>query len=454
MTMSRIGRSPIGINGLGRTVVYGRKRVPNPPASITARLIEAEAYDTFPAVSGRVIADGEDASAAAELRRRGVLLVEQGGRGGVADYTNYLANAIAARGIPTMVATANDHLLRPAPGVRIVTPFAYVRGRSAPARLARRFRLGPVLNGLRFLLALPRLFRLARGVAVVHTQGWERTSLGVIALLVLRSSGTAVVYTAHNTFERLSFELDSTTVYPPLVDHTIVHTRGDRERIRRGPVAVIPHGTYAPLAERAQAVSTEAARTALGLPADALVVLLFGVLREDKGLGDLLDAAVRSPRWHVLVAGKEEGALAAEASRLAAPSLAGRLSVHEGFQEMDAVGRFFAAADVVALPYRVASQSGVAHLAYGFARPVIAYPVGGLTEAVVDGTTGWLCTKPTATALQAALDDAASAGREECRRRGAAGREWASREFSWDAIAASTEAVYVAALSRRASPAR
>src|SRR5690349_19235624 len=151
MTMSRIGRSPMGIRGLGRTVVYGRSRVPRPPARITARLMRAEAYDTFPAVSGRAIADSGDA--VAELRRRGVLLVKQGGRGGVADYTNCLANAMAERGIPMTIATANDHLYRPGPGVRVATPFAYVRGHSAAAQLARRLHLGPVINGLRFLIA-------------------------------------------------------------------------------------------------------------------------------------------------------------------------------------------------------------------------------------------------------------------------------------------------------------
>src|SRR6266480_734313 len=35
---SRIGNSPIGIKGFGSTTVYGRKRVPVPPARITARL--------------------------------------------------------------------------------------------------------------------------------------------------------------------------------------------------------------------------------------------------------------------------------------------------------------------------------------------------------------------------------------------------------------------------------
>ncbi len=46
--MSSTGRSPIGINGLGSTVVYGRSRVPSPPARITARFIAARPRDRRP----------------------------------------------------------------------------------------------------------------------------------------------------------------------------------------------------------------------------------------------------------------------------------------------------------------------------------------------------------------------------------------------------------------------
>jgi glycosyltransferase involved in cell wall biosynthesis len=122
--------------------------------------------------------------------------------------------------------------------------------------------------------------------------------------------------------------------------------------------------------------------------------------------------------------------------------LAGRITIREGFHDIDAVAAFFAAADLVALPYRQVSQSGVLQLAYGFSRPVVAYPVGGLTEAVIDGQTGWLCARPTPSALAAGLHEADAAGRDELRRRGEAGRRWASETLGWDAIAAATEAVY------------
>ena len=45
---SRIGRSPIGTSGFGKIVVYGRSRVPSPPAKITALILELKAtFDTM-----------------------------------------------------------------------------------------------------------------------------------------------------------------------------------------------------------------------------------------------------------------------------------------------------------------------------------------------------------------------------------------------------------------------
>ncbi len=380
-----------------------------------------------------------------DLHRRGVLIVEQGGRGGVADYTGCLARALAQRGVPVTLATAEDHLLGTIPGVRIVPVFRYVRGHSRMGRRVRELGLGRILNGLRFLLAMPRLARLARNRAVVHVQGWERTSLGLIANLVLLAGGARVVYTAHNTFERRRLALTAAPLFSRLARHTIVHTAADARRVS-GPVTVLPHGHYAGVADRAQPVSPHAARLALGLPQDAPVVLLFGVLRPDKGLGDLLAAAAQAPRWRILVAGKEDGALETERETLTRPELAGRVTIREGFHEIEAVAVFFAAADLVALPYQRVSQSGVLYLAYGFSRPVVAYPVGGLTESVIDGETGWLCAQATPSALADALQQADAAGRDELRRRGEAARAWATEALDWSRIAASTEDIYASVM--------
>jgi glycosyltransferase involved in cell wall biosynthesis len=126
--------------------------------------------------------------------------------------------------------------------------------------------------------------------------------------------------------------------------------------------------------------------------------------------------------------------------------------LYEGFHPMPRVATFFAAADVAVLPYPRASASAVLMLAYGFARSVVAYPVGGLPEAVRDGETGWLCARADARALADALRSVVAAGAAECERRGLAGQAFAHEQFSWAAIARQTVDLY-AALIRRASAA-
>ena len=117
-----------------------------------------------------------ESQAVARLRAQGVLLVEQGGRGGIADYTGCLSSALARRGVPVIVATADDHRFGALTGVQIDPVFHYLRDHSSAARVIRRLHASWVVNGLRFLMAIPKLTRVARRQAVVHVQGWERNS--------------------------------------------------------------------------------------------------------------------------------------------------------------------------------------------------------------------------------------------------------------------------------------
>lgn len=378
-------------------------------------------------------------------RARRLLVIEQGGRGGVADYTQQLVRALAADGWQVALATAEDHLYRPASGVTIHQVFHYVRGRRRLGRIVRRLRLGPLANGLNFLAALPRLTLLARKADLIHSEGWEYPPLGVVALLCLRLAGGTVVQTSHNTFDRGRSLDRAHRLMARLTARTIVHTMADLERVpsvAKGRVAVIPHGEYGALARTGGMADRDASRAALGIDRDAPVTLLFGNLRRDKGLEDLLAAMLRVPRLQLLVGGQEQGALAAARRQLQSPELAGRVTVREGFLDMREAAELFAATDTVTLPYRLASQSGVLLLAYGFHRPVIVYPVGGLVEAVLDGETGWICPRPDVDGLADALAASVQAGWRECARRGEAGADFAEKRFAWPAIAHRTGELY------------
>ncbi len=380
-----------------------------------------------------------------------VLMIEQGGRGGVADYTAQLARALAADGWQIALATAEDHLYQPTSGVTIHRVFHYVRGRTRLGRATRRLGLGPIANGFSFLAALPRLVVLARKSDLIHTQGWEFAPLGVVAVACLRLAGGTVVQTTHNTFER-GRPLDRThRLLARLTARTIVHTKADLERVpsqAKGRVVVIPHGEYGGLARTGGQADRDAARASLGIAPDAPVTLLFGQLRLDKGLDQLLATLPRIPRLQLLVGGQEEGALAGARTQLESPALAGRVTVREGYLSMEEAAQLFAATDTVALPYVIASQSGVLLLAYGFHRPVVIYPVGGLVEAVIDGETGWICSRPNVEGLVAALTASVEAGWPECRRRGEAGASLAEERFAWPMIARRTGELYAGVLGR------
>ena len=258
-----------------------------------------------------------------------------------------------------------------------------------------------------------------------------------------------MIQTSHNAFERSRAFVRTRKLVrgltARLTARTIVHAQADLPLLTpevRAQAVVIPHGEYGGLARTGGDADRSAARAALGIAAQAPVTLMFGQLRLDKGLGDLLEAARRVSSLHLLIGGHDAGGLRAVRPLLDDPELRGRVTVREGFLEMAEAAELFAAADTVALPYRAASQSGVLLLAYGFARPVVVYPAGGLVESVIDGETGWICSACDVDALSGALSASVEAGQAECLRRGEAGRLLAHERFAWPAIAERTAQLY------------
>ena len=129
-------------------------------------------------------------------------------------------------------------------------------------------------------------------------------------------------------------------------------------------------------------------------------LLCFGRLRAYKGL-DLLAEALRSlgprPDLEVRVVGNGPESAALDALR----GLPG-VKVENRWVPESEVNALLNWADVVVLPYREASQSGIAPTALATGRRVIATWVGGLPEQLGDSPLAILC-EPEAASLAAAI---------------------------------------------------
>ena len=97
---------------------------------------------------------------------------------------------------------------------------------------------------------------------------------------------------------------------------------------------------------------------------------------------------------------------------------------------------YFAAADLVMIPYLSATQSGIVQIAYAFDKPVVATKVGGIPEVVRQDATGFLVEPGDAEAIGGAVRSYfLSADRAEMR--AAIAEE--SYKYSWDRMVETIE---------------
>jgi glycosyltransferase involved in cell wall biosynthesis len=153
--------------------------------------------------------------------------------------------------------------------------------------------------------------------------------------------------------------------------------------------ALVPHPVYEIFGS---SLPKATAKASLGIT-DERVILFFGYVRRYKGLHTLLDAMpaiLKSVRVKLLVVGEFYDDEQKYRTQIVEKGLQENVAVHSDYVPNEEVNKYFCAADVVVLPYVSATQSGIVQIAYQFDKPVIATDVGGLSEVVLDGRTGFI----------------------------------------------------------------
>ena len=301
-----------------------------------------------------------------------------GGWTGVASYTANLAGALADAGARVTVVASASEAGEPA-----------VWRSSEGVEVRRVWRRGAT--------ALPAAATAARatGAPVVHLQhelflyGGPTAASGVLpALATLRARGPRTIVTLHHVVDPGAVDASFTATHgvpvpapvaragvsalqrgiAALADTVVVH-EPEFAGVLHGTAVVVPHGI-----EVAGAVDRGAARTALGVAPGRLCALCFGFLAPYKGLEAALGAArLAGDEVSVVVAGGAHPRATGYADRLRASAPAGVRFT--GYVPDEDVARWFAAADVVLLPYpRPFASSGPLALALAHGTPVLLSP--------------------------------------------------------------------------------
>jgi glycosyltransferase involved in cell wall biosynthesis len=197
-----------------------------------------------------------------------------------------------------------------------------------------------------------------------------------------------------------------------------------------------------------------ARRKALGISDNVPLCVAAGRLVHKKGFQYLIDAVGIIPEIVVAIAG--EGTLdRALRSQAEAKEVGGRIRFL-GNQPQDAVGEYFAAADVICAP-SIRDDSGnvdglpnVVLEAMASGTPLVTTAAGGIGSVVEHERTGLVVaerdTVAIATAISRLLGDPAAA-----RRIGQAARQEVQRRFGWPRTAERFEAAYARALAFKSS---
>ncbi len=127
-------------------------------------------------------------------------------------------------------------------------------------------------------------------------------------------------------------------------------------------------------------------------------LLFFGRLLPYKGLDLLIDAMTLLARQDFPVSLRLVGGGPQDLGPLPA-----NVELERGWVPEDAVPGLFTGIDLVVLPYREASQSGVLPISQNLAIPALVTPVGGLLQQVGGGACGFIAESVSAEGLASAI---------------------------------------------------
>jgi len=248
---------------------------------------------------------------------------------------------------------------------------------------------------------------------IIHSHYWLS---GQVGWLAAERWGVPLVHTAHTLAKAKNVHLADGDAPEPLArvvgeeqvvaeaDRLVANTVDEAHQLidwygaDPTQVSIVPPGVDLEMFRLAEA---SAARTRLGVPPDAFVLLFVGRLQPLKAPDVLIRAAAQlattdpdlAERLQVMIVGGPSGNGMAEPDYV--PKLAADLGIADRVRFVPPVSReqlvdYYSAADLTIVPSHNESFGLVALESQACGTPVVAAAVGGLPTAVADGRSGLL----------------------------------------------------------------
>lgn len=223
-------------------------------------------------------------------------------------------------------------------------------------------------------------------------------AFGTITKIVKRNKKTKVIVICDNVIphEKKPGDKLFTKYFFNSVDYFITMSKSVQTDLfslyPKAKEKLLFHPVYSNFGE---SVTKEIARKKLNLKTEK-VMLFFGFIRDYKGLDVLLKAVALIKNkidFTLVVAGEFYSNEEKYIALIKNLELENIVKMFSDFIPTNEVKYYFSACDVVVLPYKTATQSGIVQIANNFDKPMISTNVGGLPEVIEDGKTGYLVEK-------------------------------------------------------------
>ncbi len=221
-------------------------------------------------------------------------------------------------------------------------------------------------------------------------------SLGVIARILKKySPQTKLISLCDNIIphEKLLFtNLFIKFLFNKLDGHIVQSTQTEKE-LKKIIVSPKYQKTFHPLYNTfKEKINKHEATKQLKLKSEN-IILYFGIIRDYKGLDILiksLEILKKNKNFQLVIAGECYGKKKKYTDLISLFNLKDNIKWFDEYIPDDQVNIYFSAADIVVLPYKSASQSGIAQIAYNYDLPIIVSNLPGLSEIVENGKSGFI----------------------------------------------------------------